>query len=152
MGAKGNAGADVIAKLNAAAVDALADTNVRARLADLGQELPALDQQTPQALRVFQKAEDREMVAAHQSGQHQGRMNNHSRPPAKHRRRCGLSGDAGLRPFGNAELSACCPRHRLDRLVEAGHPAKSDERPILALPNDGNVRFSNPGHASPQQM
>ena len=49
--------ADVIAKLNAAVVDALADSRVRARLAELGQEIPALDQQGPQALGVFQKAE-----------------------------------------------------------------------------------------------
>jgi tripartite-type tricarboxylate transporter receptor subunit TctC len=49
--------ADVIAKLNAAVVDALADSSVQARLAELGQEIPALDQQSPQALGVFQKAE-----------------------------------------------------------------------------------------------
>lgn len=49
--------ADVIAKLNAAVVDALADSSVRARLADLGQEIPGLDQQSPQALGAFQKAE-----------------------------------------------------------------------------------------------
>jgi tripartite-type tricarboxylate transporter receptor subunit TctC len=49
--------ADVITKLNAAVVDALADPGVRARLAELGQEIPALDQQSPQALGVFQKAE-----------------------------------------------------------------------------------------------
>jgi tripartite-type tricarboxylate transporter receptor subunit TctC len=49
--------ADVITKLNAAIVDALADSSVRARLAELGQEIPALDQQSPQALGVFQKAE-----------------------------------------------------------------------------------------------
>jgi tripartite-type tricarboxylate transporter receptor subunit TctC len=49
--------ADVIAKLNAAAIDALADSNVRARLVELGQEIPALDQQSPQALGAFQKAE-----------------------------------------------------------------------------------------------
>jgi tripartite-type tricarboxylate transporter receptor subunit TctC len=49
--------ADVITKLNAAVVDALADSSVRARLAELGQEIPALDQQSPQALGVFQKAE-----------------------------------------------------------------------------------------------
>ena len=49
--------ANVIIKLNAAVVDALADSSVRARLAELGQEIPALDQQSPQALGVFQKAE-----------------------------------------------------------------------------------------------
>jgi tripartite-type tricarboxylate transporter receptor subunit TctC len=49
--------ADVIAKLNAAVVDTLADSGVRARLAELGQEIPATDQQSPQALGAFQKAE-----------------------------------------------------------------------------------------------
>jgi tripartite-type tricarboxylate transporter receptor subunit TctC len=49
--------ANVIAKFNSAVVDALADSNVRARLTELSQEIPALDQQTPQALCVFQKAE-----------------------------------------------------------------------------------------------
>ncbi|MGB6660107.1 MAG: hypothetical protein WBE90_13685 [Xanthobacteraceae bacterium] len=33
------------------------DSIVRARLAELGQEIPALDQQSPQALGVSQKAE-----------------------------------------------------------------------------------------------
>jgi len=48
---------DIIAKLNGAVVDALADANVRTRLAELGQELPSREQQTPQALGSFQKAE-----------------------------------------------------------------------------------------------
>ena len=48
---------DVIVKLNAASVEALADSTVRSRLADLGQEIYPRDQQTPEALRVFQKAE-----------------------------------------------------------------------------------------------
>jgi tripartite-type tricarboxylate transporter receptor subunit TctC len=48
---------DVIARLNAAAIDALADSAVRSRLADLGQEVFPRDQQEPDALGKFQKAE-----------------------------------------------------------------------------------------------
>jgi tripartite-type tricarboxylate transporter receptor subunit TctC len=48
---------EVIRRLNAAAVDALADPTVRQRLTELGQELPAREQQTPEALGVRQKAE-----------------------------------------------------------------------------------------------
>jgi tripartite-type tricarboxylate transporter receptor subunit TctC len=48
---------DVVARLNAAAVDALADANVRARLADLAQEIFPRDQQTPEALGAYHKAE-----------------------------------------------------------------------------------------------
>jgi tripartite-type tricarboxylate transporter receptor subunit TctC len=48
---------DVIAKLNAAAVEAMADPAVRSRLGDLGFEIPPLDQQTPAALEALQKAE-----------------------------------------------------------------------------------------------
>jgi tripartite-type tricarboxylate transporter receptor subunit TctC len=48
---------DIIAKLNEAAVEALADSNVIARLADLGQYIPPREQQTQEALRAYQKAE-----------------------------------------------------------------------------------------------
>jgi tripartite-type tricarboxylate transporter receptor subunit TctC len=48
---------DVIARINAAAVDAMADSDVRKRIADLGMSIPPRDQQTPEALGVFQKAE-----------------------------------------------------------------------------------------------
>jgi tripartite-type tricarboxylate transporter receptor subunit TctC len=47
----------VIDKLNAAAVEALADSDVRARLANLGQEIFPRDQQTPEALAAYHKAE-----------------------------------------------------------------------------------------------
>ena len=47
----------IIAKLNAAFVEALADPGVRTKLADLGQEIPPRDQQTPEYLRAFHKAE-----------------------------------------------------------------------------------------------
>ncbi len=47
----------VVAKLNAAAREALADPAVRKQLEDLGQEIPPAAQQTPEALRAYQKAE-----------------------------------------------------------------------------------------------
>jgi tripartite-type tricarboxylate transporter receptor subunit TctC len=48
---------DVIAKLNAASREALADPAIRKQLQDLGQEIPSLDQQTPEGLRAHQRAE-----------------------------------------------------------------------------------------------
>jgi tripartite-type tricarboxylate transporter receptor subunit TctC len=48
---------EVIAKLNAAAREALADPAVRKRLEDIGQEIPPAEQQTPEALRAHHKAE-----------------------------------------------------------------------------------------------
>jgi tripartite-type tricarboxylate transporter receptor subunit TctC len=48
---------DVIAKLNGAVVNALADANVRQRFADIGQEIYPRDQQTPDGLAALQKAE-----------------------------------------------------------------------------------------------
>jgi len=48
---------DIIAKLNAVMMEALADPMSRQRFVDLGLELPPREQQTPDALRAFQKAE-----------------------------------------------------------------------------------------------
>jgi tripartite-type tricarboxylate transporter receptor subunit TctC len=47
----------VIGKLNDAVVAALADPTVRSRLADLGEDVFAREQQTPEALAAFHKAE-----------------------------------------------------------------------------------------------
>jgi len=47
----------VIDKLNAVVVDALADAGVRSRLVEVGQEIPPREQQTPEALAAFTKAE-----------------------------------------------------------------------------------------------
>jgi tripartite-type tricarboxylate transporter receptor subunit TctC len=49
--------ADVLARLNAATVNALADGAVARRLAELGLEIPPRDRQTPQALAALQRAE-----------------------------------------------------------------------------------------------
>ena len=48
---------DVIAKLNAAAMDAMADPGVRTRMATLGLDIPPREQQTAEALGALQKAE-----------------------------------------------------------------------------------------------
>jgi tripartite-type tricarboxylate transporter receptor subunit TctC len=48
---------DVIAKLNAATVEALADPAVQKRFTELGLDVAAREQQTPEGLAAFQKAE-----------------------------------------------------------------------------------------------
>lgn len=48
---------EIVSRLNAAAVDSLSDPAVRQRAADIGFEIPPRDQQTPEALAAFHKAE-----------------------------------------------------------------------------------------------
>jgi tripartite-type tricarboxylate transporter receptor subunit TctC len=48
---------NIIGKLNAASVEALADQGVRSRLADLGFEVSPRERQTPEALNALRKAE-----------------------------------------------------------------------------------------------
>jgi tripartite-type tricarboxylate transporter receptor subunit TctC len=48
---------EIVNRLNAALVETLADPAVQKRLQDLGQELFAREQQTPEALRAWHKAE-----------------------------------------------------------------------------------------------
>ena len=48
---------NITAKLNAAVMEALVAPTVRARLADMGEQIFPPDQQTPEALRTLQKAE-----------------------------------------------------------------------------------------------
>jgi tripartite-type tricarboxylate transporter receptor subunit TctC len=48
---------DVVGKLNVAVRHALTGSTVRQRLGDVGQEIVSADQQTPEALATYQKAE-----------------------------------------------------------------------------------------------
>jgi tripartite-type tricarboxylate transporter receptor subunit TctC len=48
---------EIIAKLHRAVVKALADPVVRQRFGDQGQEIPPPDQQTPEALATYHKAD-----------------------------------------------------------------------------------------------
>jgi tripartite-type tricarboxylate transporter receptor subunit TctC len=48
---------DIVTKLNSAVVEALSNPDVRQKLAELGQEIPRRDQQTPEYLAAYQKAE-----------------------------------------------------------------------------------------------
>jgi tripartite-type tricarboxylate transporter receptor subunit TctC len=48
---------DVIARLNSAMMEALADPAVRTRFADLGLDVASREQQSPQGLAAFNKAE-----------------------------------------------------------------------------------------------
>jgi tripartite-type tricarboxylate transporter receptor subunit TctC len=48
---------EAVARLNSAVAVALADPTVRRRLADIGQDIFPNEQQTPQALAAYQKAE-----------------------------------------------------------------------------------------------
>jgi tripartite-type tricarboxylate transporter receptor subunit TctC len=55
--APGGTSREVIAMLNAAVMDALADAGVRKRLGDLGLTIVSRERQTPEALGTFQRAE-----------------------------------------------------------------------------------------------
>jgi len=48
---------DIVAKLNAAVVDALNDPGVRKQLENLGLQMPSADRLAPEALAAWQKAE-----------------------------------------------------------------------------------------------
>ena len=61
----------IVAKLNAAVVEALADPAVRERLTGLGMEIPPREQQTPEGLLARAEGRHREMDADHPGGGHQ---------------------------------------------------------------------------------
>src|SRR4051794_29326581 len=69
---------DIIAKLNATMTQVLADPKVKHRFEELGIEITPLQQQSPDALRAFQKNRGRALVADHQGVGHQGGVSSRS--------------------------------------------------------------------------
>ena len=65
---------DVIARLNAAMVEALADPAIRKRFAELGLDVASREQQTPEGLAAFQKAEIEKWWPIIKADRHQGGM------------------------------------------------------------------------------
>ena len=63
---------DIVAKLNAAAVEALNDPAVRKQLENLGLQMPPKDQLSPRSARRLAEGRDRKMVADDQGRQRQG--------------------------------------------------------------------------------
>jgi tripartite-type tricarboxylate transporter receptor subunit TctC len=53
---------EIVARLNAAVREALADPEVRRRFAELGQEIPPVDQQTARGLAAMHKSETEKWV------------------------------------------------------------------------------------------
>ena len=63
---------DIIARLNAAVVETLADPATQKRIADQGLDIPAARPADAGRARRLSEGRDREVVADHQGGQHQG--------------------------------------------------------------------------------
>ena len=145
---------NVIMKLNAATVDALAAPAVRSRLADLGPEIFPREQQTPEALATIPQSRNREMVAHHQGGRHQGAVtpgsvviqggHDETSPPqilASGRECCRAAGRLSRRASAGLSVAAgardCTIRAiRPDRCLCAGHrsTAKREFRKAIHRP------------------
>jgi len=72
---------DVIASLNKAMREVLADPAVKAKFSELGLDVASPAQQTPEGLAAFSEGRDREMVADHQGRRREGGMSDASHAP-----------------------------------------------------------------------
>ena len=78
---------EIVAKLNAAAVDALNDPAVRKQLENLGLQMPPKDKLTPAGTRRLAEGRNRKMVADDQGRQRQGGVGR--TPRGRNRSGCG---------------------------------------------------------------
>jgi tripartite-type tricarboxylate transporter receptor subunit TctC len=132
---------DVIAKLNGAVVDALADARIRQRLAEIGQEIFPREQQTPEALAALQKEQSR---SGGRSSRRQASRANRARGVAGcayHPRRMWLKSQRS--PMLLLAAYRWWPPHSSFRTRGDIETCRSDETPEIGLRKiDGQIAVS----------
>ena len=119
---------EIIAKLNAAVVETLADQAVQKRLKDIGQEIWPGDKQTPEALAAQQKAEIERWWPIIKAAQHQGRMSCVERRPSAAMKALDMSaarGRAGAR-HRRAQAQSDYPNKPVKIIIDSAPGSATD--------------------------
>ncbi len=118
------------------------------RLADLGQDIPPREQQTPEALARLPQGRDRQMVADHQGRQHQGGVSRRALTPGRERNddiRCLRSALATLAGIAGAHAQTY-PSRPITMVVP--FPAGGADRHDRPHPGRAHARTARPDRSS----